>query len=190
MTENEIQLIKKAQAGNREAFEQLVYKYDRHVLNIAYSFRNDTDDAKDIYQEVFIRVYKGLKNFEFKSAFSTWIYRITTNVCITQNNVNNRRQLDSLATEVENSDEKLSDFIQSEDKTDNMTIKNETNQIINKAIDLLPAQQKMAFTLKHINEYKIKEIANIMNCNEGTVKRYLFNATGKLKTILLPFLQN
>jgi len=50
MTENEIQLIKKAQAGNREAFEQLVYKYDRHVLNIAYSFRNDTDDAKDIYQ--------------------------------------------------------------------------------------------------------------------------------------------
>ena len=75
-------LIKNAQDGDMGAFEQLLYRYDRHVLNIAYSFRNNEDDAKDIYQEVFIRVHKGLKNFQFKSEFSTWLYRITTNVCI------------------------------------------------------------------------------------------------------------
>jgi RNA polymerase sigma-70 factor (ECF subfamily) len=70
------QLIINAQKGDMAAFEELVYRYDRHVMNIAKSFRNNDDDAKDIYQEVFLRVYRGLKNFQFKSEFSTWLYRI------------------------------------------------------------------------------------------------------------------
>ena len=57
-------------------------RYDRLVLNIAFSYRNNKDDADDIYQEVFLRVYKGLKNFQSRSKFSTWLYRITINVCI------------------------------------------------------------------------------------------------------------
>jgi RNA polymerase sigma-70 factor (ECF subfamily) len=64
MIESEIELIRLAQQGNRRAFEQIIFKYDKHVLNIAYSFRNNPDDAKDIYQEVFLRVFKGLKNLD------------------------------------------------------------------------------------------------------------------------------
>lgn len=191
MTESEIKIVKKAQEGDMKAFEQLIYKYDRQVLNIAYSFKNDEDEAKDVYQEVFIRVYKGLNSFQFKSEFSTWLFRIATNVCITLNTQKKKHIIESLDNEIEESDEKVSDYIPSEDfKTDEELLNNETKKYITEALDTLPAQQKLAFTLKHYNEYKIKEIAKIMNCNEGTVKRYLFNATHRLRTILQPVLQN
>lgn len=191
MTESEINLVKKAQEGDIKAFEQLIYKYDRQVLNIAYSFKNDEDEAKDVYQEVFIRVFKGLSSFQFKSEFSTWLFRIATNVCITLNTQKRKHQIESLDSEIEESDEKVSDYIPSEDyKTDEELLNNETKKYITEALDTLPSQQKLAFTLKHYNEYKIKEIAKIMNCNEGTVKRYLFNATHRLRTILQPVLQN
>ena len=75
MNTSDTQLILKAQQGDMSAFEELVYRYDRQVLNIAKSFRNSDDDAKDIYQEVFIRVFRGIKNFQFKSEFSTWLFQ-------------------------------------------------------------------------------------------------------------------
>src|SRR3972149_706234 len=79
----ETELIKRAQHGDKASFEELIYRYDRNVLSLAYSYINDQDDAKDIYQEVFLRVFKSLKKFEFRSEFSTWLYRITVNVALT-----------------------------------------------------------------------------------------------------------
>src|SRR5512140_3021817 len=83
MAFDEKDLIILAQKGDNNAFEKLVYLYDRTVLSLALKYIRDEDLAKDIYQEVFIRVFKGLKNFRFESEFSTWLFRITTNVCIT-----------------------------------------------------------------------------------------------------------
>ncbi len=83
MTINDSDLIVKARDGDISAFETLIYKYDQNVLSIALKFVKDEDDAKDVYQEVFIRVFKGLKKFQFNSEFSTWLYRITANVCLT-----------------------------------------------------------------------------------------------------------
>ena len=80
---NDTDLIVQAQKGDQSAFEELVYRYDRNVLSIALKYALNEDDAKDLYQEVFIRVYRGLKNFRFQSEFSTWLFRITTNVCLT-----------------------------------------------------------------------------------------------------------
>ncbi len=164
------------------AFEELVYRYDRHVLNIAKSFKNNDDEAKDIYQEVFIRVYRGLKNFQFKSEFSTWLYRITTNVCISMNS--SKKNHDSIDREIgydENDTTTVADLIPSGDKTDNRAVGSDLSKHINKALDELPPQQKLAFTLKFYQDYKIKEIAEIMQCTEGTVKRYLFTATNKMR---------
>lgn len=182
MSLSDNQLIINAQSGDMAAFEELVYRYDRHVLNIAKSFRNNDDDAKDIYQEVFVRVFRGLKNFQFKSEFSTWLYRITANVCISYKS---RKKIhDSIDCVVGNDDDANTTFaetIRSETKTDNLAIGSDLSKHINKAVDTLPPQQKMAFTLKYYQEYKIKEIADIMQCNEGTVKRYLFTATNKMR---------
>ncbi|MFA7288565.1 MAG: RNA polymerase sigma factor [Melioribacteraceae bacterium] len=178
------ELILKAQSGNMEAFEELIYRYDNQVLNIAKSFRNDSDDAKDIYQEVFIRVYNGLKNFQFKSEFPTWLYRITTNVCLTYADKKKRHQhqsIDEVVTYDGEEIEKLSDSIPGDLTTDALINKSDFFKQINKAIELLPAQQRLAFTLKYFQELKIREIADIMNCNEGTVKRYLFTSVSKLR---------
>lgn len=188
---NEKEIILKAQKGDSKAFEELVYLYDKQVLSIAASFRNIEDDAKDIYQEVFVRVYKGLKNFQFKSEFSTWLFRITKNVCITYYSRNKKNSsIDSLDRSIfENDDEsvKVSDTIKTEDYADGYLLNEELSQNINDAIDTLPKQQKYAFVLKHFEGLKIKEIAAMMQCNEGTVKRYLFNASSKLRTELKEF---
>ena len=82
MTLSDNELIIKAQNGEVLALEELIYRYDKMVLRIAMKYTGDSDDAKDIYQEVFIRVYKNLSGFQFKSEFSTWLFRIATNVCI------------------------------------------------------------------------------------------------------------
>lgn len=182
MSLSDNQLILNAQKGDMTAFEQLVYRYDRHVLNIAKSFRNNDDDAKDIYQEVFIRVYRGLKNFQFKSEFSTWLYRITANVCITYQS--RKKQHDSIDKEMGNDDDgqtTFAEYLPGELKTDNAAISSDISKHINMALDTLPPKQKMAFTLKYYEDYKIKEIADIMQCNEGTIKRYLFTATNKMR---------
>src|SRR5450755_2707436 len=75
-------LIERAQGGDREAFEELVHRYDRDVLRIALNILRKTEDARDIYQEAFLKVYKNLPRFRFECSFYTWIYRVVTNVCL------------------------------------------------------------------------------------------------------------
>ena len=84
MPEDDYALIRQAREGNIVAFEELVYRYDKQVLSIATNFMGNREDAKDIYQEVFLRVYRALPRFEFRSSFSTWLHKIVTNVCLTQ----------------------------------------------------------------------------------------------------------
>lgn len=184
MTVEENQLIERAKEGDMIAFEKLVYRYDRHVLAIAASYRNSKEDAKDIYQEVFLRVFKGLKNFEGKSEFSTWLFRITTNVCITYSSVKKKHAYTPFDNGYEDEDgetNSIIDKISDNYSTDSELINSEVSRSIQKAIETLSPQQKMVFVLKHIHEHKIKEIADMMNCTEGTVKRYLFDAVQKLR---------
>ena len=187
---NEKEIILKAQKGDKQAFEQLVFMYDKHVLNIAASFRNSEDDAKDIYQEVFVRVYKGLKNFQFKSEFSTWLYRITKNVCISYHSKKKKESnTDSLDKKIYDEEDSVTfgDNISDDQESDSNLLNDELSHYINNAIETLPKQQKFAFVLKHFEGLKIKEIAKMMQCNEGTVKRYLFNASSKLRVQLKEF---
>jgi RNA polymerase sigma-70 factor (ECF subfamily) len=177
------QLISRAQKGDNIAFEQLVMKYDRIVLNIAYGYRNSKEDAQDIYQEVFIRVYKNLSGFQFKSEFSTWLFRITTNVCISYKRKVNRPNHFSL--DDENNSSTISNIpVEDSLLPDNVFVNTEFGNKINKALNTLSPNQKMSFLLKHHEGYKIKEIAGLMSCKEGTIKKYLFEAVRKLKVQL------
>jgi len=189
MSLTDYQLIINAQKGDMASFEELVYRYDHHVLNIAKSFRNSDEDAKDIYQEVFIRVFRGLKNFQFKSEFSTWLFRITTNVCLTfQSRKKNHDSLDKDILLGEDNVTTLAENISDYSSADELVINIETAKYIQLAVNDLPPKQKMVFTLKYYEEYKIRQIAEMMQCSEGAVKRYLFVAThklrDKLKTVL------
>lgn len=182
MNKTDTQLILSAQQGDSAAFEELVYRYDRQVLNIAKSFRNSDDDAKDIYQEVFMRVFRGLKDFQFKSEFSTWLFRITTNVCISYQT--RKKDMDSIDREIGNNDDDsytLADSLAGDYETDAPMLNAEMLNHVNAALEQLPPRQKLAFTLKYFEDYKIREIAQMLQCTEGSVKRYLFNASNKMR---------
>jgi len=182
MAPDEKELVMLAQKGNSAAFEQLVFLYDKNVLSLALKYIQDNDLAKDIYQEVFIRVYRGLKNFQFKSEFSTWLFRITTNVCLTYKT----RKLSSTFVSI-NEEDNQGDLITEirDDSWESSPYQaascSDTQVRINEALEEIPAKQKMVFVLKHFEGYKIREIAEMMECQEGTVKKYLFEAVHTLR---------
>lgn len=181
LSDNE--LIINANNGDTLAFEELIYRYDKMVLRIAIKYTGDADDAKDIYQEVFIRVYNNLSGFQFKSEFSTWLFRIASNVCISFKRKYNKANHISLSDDNESN---MVVEIPEEEKysPDNLVVNSEYGEKISEALKKLSPNQKMSFLLKHYEGYKIREIADLMNCKEGTIKKYLFEAVRKLKVQL------
>jgi len=190
MAQDGYNLIKEAQAGNKDAFEVLVKKYDRKVLTLALRYTRSEEDAKDIYQEVFIRVYRSLPKFEFKSEFSTWLFRIATNVCLTHVERTGKHQTVDALESINPDDEESAPALQivSNDLNPEQNLRNmELKAGIQKAVEQLTGKQKLVFTMKHFEGYKLREIADITGLNEGTVKRYLFDATIKMKNALRQF---
>lgn len=184
MAPQDIELIGQFQRGNMAAFDQLVHRYDKQVLSIAGSYVNNIDDAKDIYQEVFLRVYKGLPKFEHRSEFSTWLYRITTNVCLTFRSRRKKHSIVSLDQEHDHGDDQtgsLSESIPDGPPTDQHALSSEIAFQVENALNTLSPQQKLVFTLRHYQGYKLKDIASMMGCAEGTVKKYLFTATQRMR---------
>jgi RNA polymerase sigma-70 factor (ECF subfamily) len=190
MVPNDTELIMQTQRGNMNAFEQLVQRYDKKVLTIAAGYVNCSDDAKDIYQEVFFRVYKGLPKFRYKSEFSTWLFRITTNVCISHRTRGRRHSHTSLDQNVNDEDGQphaLKDTLSDNTTADQQTHDAEISMKVEQALKTLSPRQRMVFSLKHYDGYKLKEIAEMMNCSEGTVKKYLFEAIARLRKQLKDF---
>ena len=186
---NDTDLIIQAQKGDQSAFEELVYRHDRSVLSIALKYANSEDDAKDLYQEVFIRVYRGLKSFRFQSEFSTWLFRITTNVCLTYKSKSKEhlkisidKNFDVEEQEISTSQQLVYEGLSPEEISSRADI----GALVHEAVESLSPKQKMTFILKHYEGYKIREIAEMLNCKEGTVKKYLFDAIRNLRKKLSP----
>jgi RNA polymerase sigma-70 factor (ECF subfamily) len=178
----DLDLIQRAKLGDMGAFEQLVFRYDKQVLTIAARYVQSSEDAKDIYQEVFLRVFRSLPRFQLRSQFSTWLFRITTNVCLTHRSRRKRHLHASLS---QDSDDEhggtLADTISDKSATDEQVEKSDTALHVAQAVETLSPKQKMVFTMKYYDGYKIREIAQMTGLNEGTIKRYLFAATNKVR---------
>jgi RNA polymerase sigma-70 factor, ECF subfamily len=181
----DLDLIQRAKLGDTGAFEQLVFRYDKQVLTIAARYVQSSEDAKDIYQEVFLRVFRSLPRFQLRSQFSTWLFRITTNVCLTHRAKRKRHTHTSLS---QDSDDEhggsRAEAISDSSATDERAEHSDTAFHVTQAVGTLSPKQKMVFTMKYYDGYKIREIAQMMGLNEGTVKRYLFAATRKVRTSL------
>ncbi len=187
MTANETELILDAQRGDMNAFEEIVQKYDKQVLTIVAGYVNSSDDAKDIYQEVFLRVYKGLPKFQHRSEFSTWLFRITTNACLSYKSRKQNYRHTSLDQSVNNDEgglQSMHETLAGENATDRQAHDTEISERVEQALLKLSPRQRMVFTLKHYEGYKLREIAEMMKCGEGTVKKYLFEAIAKLRVQL------
>lgn len=185
MTPSDVELIRQAQAGDLSAFEQLMLRYDRRVLTIAASYVQSSDEAKDIFQEVFIRVHRGLPKFQMKSEFGTWLFRITTNVCLTHRSKARKHRHVPLNGEGDDQegDAQVKEAT-SEATTERHVNRSELVDRVRGALDRLSPRQRMVFVLKHYEGYKLREIAEMMTLAEGSVKKYLFEATARLRTEL------
>ncbi len=180
-------LILKAREGDVRALERLIYRYDEKVLSMAMSFVGDMDDAKDIYQEVFMRVFKALPKFEFRSRFSTYLYRIVTNVCLTHRTRNGKRRFVPIDDEGGEENPATVEYgvtpVQPA-QPDAAVINSEIALRIRTAVGTLSPRLRTVFVLRHHEGFKLREIAGIMECAEGTVKKYLFDATRRLRNQL------
>jgi RNA polymerase sigma-70 factor (ECF subfamily) len=177
------ELVQKAQLGDMTAFEELVHRHDKQVFGIAARYVTSADDAKDIYQEVFLRVYRGLKSFKMESEFTTWLHRITVNICLTHTSRRQRHVHVPLGGDPDGDgmDAPHQELQSQESATDQHSMNAEIRHHVQHALEALAPKQRLVFTLKHYEGYKLREIAAMMQCTEGTVKRYLFLATQHLR---------
>ena len=145
---------------------------------LAYQLTQNEQDAEDLYQEVFFKVYKKIGSFRFQSEFYTWLYRITVNTAY-----NFKRKQGKMHTLEPNEDDSSPlDWIA--DTSNNDSDQKEIRDAISVALQDLPHQQRTVFILKHLQKLKIKDISLILNISDGTVKKYLFRAMEKLRESL------
>ena len=185
-------VIERAQAGDREAFEEIVHHYDRDVLRIALNILHKPEDARDIYQEAFLKVYKNLPRFRFDCSFYTWIYRVVTNVCLDHLRRRKSRPEDQspepmLHAQAESSGGDFFDRqpeLNASSDPERRLMGLEIGQRISVALDQLTPRERMVFEMKHYQGLKLRAIGEILGTTEETVKNSLFRATRKLRTQL------
>ncbi len=192
MSSEDNKLIRQAQLGDDSAFEKLIERYDRHVLSLAFSYTRNSDDTKDIYQETFLRAYRAIRKFKFRSEFSTWLYRIAVNVCLTFRIRQSReaRLVDDFQCEREgNGTTAEAPYPSTDNSAEADFMRNEIARNIESALASLSPMQRIVFTMKHYEGYKLREIAVMVGCTEGTAKKHMFNAVRRLQVQLEDLLE-
>ncbi len=185
MTDNERLLLKRAKKGDVDAFEQLIEKYQKKVYNIALKMLGNKEDAYDMSQEVFIRVYRSIDKFKEQASLSTWIYKITTNVCLDEIRRRKNRFTVSIDDDMELNDSKVKRQIEYDGPSPEIIVEeNELREIINKSIQQLPEQYRVVTILRDIQGFSYEEIANILDVPQGTVKSRINRARAMLRDIL------
>ncbi|MCK5147207.1 sigma-70 family RNA polymerase sigma factor [bacterium] len=174
-------LIIKVQNGDLRAFDVLVSKYDQRIMALLIQMLGNQDDARDVYQDVFIRVWKSIGKFRFNSSFYTWLYRIAVNTALSFRKRRTHRHHYSLDELKDNREHAQWIPEDSNALPDRQLEGKEITENIEIIIHSLPLQQRVAFILRYYQEFRLKEIAEIMNCTEGTVKSYVFRATHQMR---------
>jgi RNA polymerase sigma-70 factor (ECF subfamily) len=184
-------LVAEAQAGSRAAFEELVRRYDRDVLRLALNLMKRPEDARDVYQEAFLKVYRNLHRFRFECSFYTWLYRIVTNVCLDQLRRRQARPEDQ-APEVNSAhhEDGITDFFERQREyratqdPERRLMGNEIRVRIARAMERLSPRERIVFEMKHYQGLKLRAIGDALGTTEETVKNSLFRATRKLRSEL------
>ncbi len=171
--------------GDEYAFEVLVGRHQASVLNLIYRYVGDRTKAKDLAQEVFIRVWRAAKSYEPKAKFSTWIYRIVANLCLNELKSIKGKRLIPMKPEEErpSSDRQIhSDVSQS---PEDLLLAEERGRQISAALQSLPENQRIALILKRYDNLSYDEIAKIMGCSVSAVESLLVRAKRNLHETLI-----
>ena len=185
MEKSDEALMLQLQAGNLRSFDTLVKRWEKPLLNYCYRMVNDIALAEDLRQEVFLRIYRSAKTYRPTAQFSTWMYRITTNLCLDTLAKQQRRKETPIAayleSESEGFDEKLVD---PSDAPDTVVVKKEIESRVRSALASLPEDLRVVVTLRHYNGMKFQEIAAIMERPISTVKSRMVTGMERLSKML------
>jgi RNA polymerase sigma-70 factor, ECF subfamily len=173
--DEDYQIIRQFIDGDKSAFQVLVKRHKEKVRNIIYITMNNSALVDDIAQEVFITVYRNLKNFRFESQFTTWLYRVTVNRC---KDYLRRINVRKIFSPIEDG----YDVSEYSTPAEN----NDISKIVMDAISKLPVKLRMPLILKDIEGFSYQEISETLKCEMGTVKSRIFRGREKLKEILQP----
>jgi RNA polymerase sigma-70 factor, ECF subfamily len=182
-------LVRKAQAGDRLAFEALVRRYDRDVLRLALNLVHRPEDARDVYQEGFLRAYRNLHRFRFECSFYTWLYRIVTNVALDhlRRRTSHREEQAPAPKETEGVAPDFFDRqpeLRASANPEKSLLGHEVGQQIERAMKRLSPRERVVFEMKHYQGLRLRAIGALLGTSEETVKNSLFRATRKLRESL------
>lgn len=178
------ELVKKSLQGDTEAFDELVLRYQNKIYTLSFRYMGNEDDAYDMAQEAFIKAYRSLRSFKGDSTFGTWMYRITTNVCLDELRRRKRRIIplsldEPLATR--EGDEVEKEIADPSPAADIIYEQKEFSQYIQAVLNQIKPEHKTTIILRDMMELTYEEIAEVLNCSVGTVKSRLSRARNILR---------
>jgi RNA polymerase sigma-70 factor (ECF subfamily) len=173
----DFEVVQRVLAGEPAAFDVLVRQYQQEIYRLAYRMTRSAEDARDLAQEAFIQAYRSLASFRGQSRFSTWLYRIAMNLCLTH--LKSVARQDPAEVNGNLADQRADSLM--------TLLTNERDRALAGAIEALPPQQKATLTLRVHQALSHKEIAEVLDCSEGTAKANYFHAVRSLQRKLQAF---
>jgi RNA polymerase sigma-70 factor (ECF subfamily) len=182
------ELMARVAEGDDSAFEILVNRHQTSVLNLIYRFIGDKTQSKDLAQEVFIRVWQAAGSYQPKAKFTTWIYRITTNLCFNELKSARRKKWFSFRRTDEHSENGIEETLaDNSPSAEDLFLAKERSHQITSALQSLPDNQRMALVLKKYDDLSYEEIARVMGCSVPAVESLLVRAKRNLQKKLAPY---
>jgi RNA polymerase sigma-70 factor, ECF subfamily len=183
-------LIEATKQGDESAFAEIVHRYRNPIVNYLYRFLNDYEEAIDLAQETFVRVYFAIDRYHTGFAFSTYIYRIATNLAISELRKRKRRRLLSLTGLFQSDSDDLTEYQPRDERQlqDANLVEDEQSKVIGRAIAALPEKYRVPIILRDVEGRSYEEIADIMQLGLGTTKSRISRGRGLLKEKLKGYL--
>ena len=174
-------MIAKCKKGDREAFNELMEKYQKKVFSISYGMLSDYEDASDASQEVFVKVYRSIASFKGEASFATWLYRICANVC---NDMLRKRQRRGVSVSLDTEEDErgsAAELVSDEPTPEESLELSETQRLVRNAVNELSPEYREIIIYSDLQQMSYDEIAKILRCPTGTVKSRLNRARNALR---------
>lgn len=178
-------MVERARGGDRQAFRELVERYQRGAYGVALRLLRDEDEAREAVQEAFLRAYRKLDRFEGTSAFFTWLYRIVTNVSIDRRRRPGQRGHESLEASQEEDQSPIQLVAPPDGDPGEAVRRQEIGARIQTALDALPPYHRAVIVMREVDGLSYQEMAEAMNVSKGTIMSRLFHARQKLQRALV-----